>query len=314
MVRTTRFIWHCLGAIMALVALTGCGRKEAATPPPTSVSFVPAPQATPLPPLPTTVAAGSDANPLVLSLVVDDPDAAESDAADLAAAISEDSGLTVEVSLRDDAAASLVDLCGNGAALATLDALNYLKAQEESCGDLLYQVQVNGADAQQGQIVSLADRIFTLPNVRDRIYCRSGTSSMIGWVEPALLLQANGINPFTDLARMVDVEDDDAVLAGLLDGTCDVGAVAMGAQDNLDNPGAIGVIAEMAPVPNMGVVLSAGLSAENRAALEDALDISREELAALLNVDALVDGDDTAYNGLRDLFTAAGVDSLALSQ
>jgi len=137
---------------------------------------------------------------------------------------------------------------------------------------------------------------------------------MIGWVEPALLLQANGINPFADLARMVDVEDDDAVLAGLLDGTCDVGAVAMGAQDSLDNPGAIGVIAEMAPVPNTSIVLSAGLSAENRAALEDALDISRDEFAALLGVDALVDGDDTAYNGLRDLFTAAGVDSLGLSQ
>jgi hypothetical protein len=48
--------------------------------------------------------------------------------------------------------------------------------------------------------------------------------------------------------------------------------------------------------------------------LQDALDGSRAELAAILGGDALVDGDDSAYDGLRDLFTSVGVDGLALSQ
>jgi ABC-type phosphate/phosphonate transport system substrate-binding protein len=69
----------------------------------------------------------------------------------------------------------------------------------------------------------------------------------------------------------------------------------------------------MTPVPNIGIVFATSLLPQHRAALQDAMDGSRSDLAELLGVDALVEGDDATYNGMRELFEATGVDSLALS-
>ena len=315
MAHSTRLIGTYLAAIAVSLALVGCGGKGDSLPTPTSQAIpTTVPQSTPLPPLPTVEAAGSTGNPLTISLVVEEPSDVEADANALAAALSDESGLSIDVTLTQDPAVALAALCQGQAAAASLDALTYLNAQEANCGDLLYQVEQDGETARQGQIVSLSDRIFTPQNVRDRIFCRNLDDSMIGWVLPALSLRANGVDPFTELGGMVEAADDDEVLADVLDGTCDVGAIRADAQQSLDNPGAIGVILEMASVPGMSFVLSSNLSPEKRAALQDALDGSRAELAAILGGDALVDGDDSAYDGLRDLFTSVGVDGLALSQ
>lgn len=315
MTHSTRFRRYCLGAIVVILALVGCGGREATPIPATSVaSSVTVPPATPLPPLPPVEETGSTENPLSMYLLVDDPSEVESAADELASELSAEAGLSIRVVLTQDPAVALAALCDGQAAAATLDALTYLTAQEAGCGDLLYQVETDGEVARQGQIISLSDRIFTLPNVRDRIFCRNEDDLMIGWVEPVLALQANGIDPFAELGSVVDAEDDAAVLENILDLTCDVGVTRIGAQESLDDPEAIGIIYEMASVPRMGFVLSSGLSDDHRAALEDGLDGTRSELASLLGGDALVEGDDVAYDDLRELFESAGVDGLALSQ
>lgn len=302
---------HLVLATVLLAGLAACrgGRAAQAPARPTST---PIPVATPLPPLPTLPRPGSEDNPLQWVLVQPAPQD-EASAAALAERLTDEAALNIEIVLGDRYADAYRALCGGTAAVVSLDAFSYLVVAAQGCGELLFQTEQDGHISTQGQIVAAADRIFSPPNIRDRIFCRPDALSVSGWIVPMLALQAEGIDPFTDLQDVVDAGSDEEVLRLIAEGRCDVGATALGAQALLDDPQAVDVIAELPPVPSDVLVLSSRLDADTRAVLIDLLRQHRDEVAALLGADALREADIAAFGALRALLDEAGVAVIALA-
>ncbi len=266
---------------------------------------------TPLPPLPTLPHPGSEGNPLRWVLVSPQ---AEGDAAALEESLLSETALNVEITLSDRYADAYRALCDGTAALVSLDAFSYLAAAAQGCGELLLQVERDGSTSAQGQLVAAAERIFSLPNFRDRVFCRADASSVSGWIVPMLALQAEGVDPFTDLQDVVDAGSDEEVLRLIVEGRCDVGATMLGAEALLDDPRAVDVIAELPPVPTDVLVLAPPLDADTRAVLVDWLRQHGDEVAVLLGADALRQADDVAFDPLRTLLNEAGVKVATLAR
>lgn len=297
--------------VLLLAGLAACRGGQAAQAParPTATRI---PPPTPLPPLPTLPRPGSEANPLLWVLV--SPQAEEGDAAVLEERLISEADLSVEIVLSDRYAEAFRALCDGRAALVSLDAFSYLAAATQGCGELLFQTERDGTTSTQGQLVAAAGRIFSIPNFRDRVFCRTDALSVSSWIVPMLALQAEGVNPFNDLQDVVDAESDDEVLRLIVEGRCDVGATALGAEARLDDPQAVDVIAELPPVPTDVLVLASRLDADTRAVLVDWLRQHSDEVAALLGADALREGDDAAFDALRTLLDEAGVEVAALAR
>jgi len=268
--------------------------------------------ATPLPPLPTLPRPGSADNPLRWVLVQPAPPDEASSAA-LAERLTAEAALNIEIVLSDRYADAYRALCDGMAAVVSLDAFSYLAAAAQGCGELLFQSEQDGHISTQGQVVAAADRIFSLPNIRDRVFCRPDALSISGWIVPMLALRAEGVDPFTDLQDVVDAGSDEEVLRLIVEGRCDVGATTLGAQALLDDPQAVDVIAELPPVPSDVLVLSSRLDADTRAVLIDLLRQHRSEVAALLGADALREADIAAFGALQALLDEAGIEVAALA-
>jgi ABC-type phosphate/phosphonate transport system substrate-binding protein len=75
------------------------------------------------------------------------------------------------------------------------------------------------------------------------------------------------------------------------------------------------VIIETLPaVPNDAIVLSLELDIDARDTVRDALADHQDDLADLLGVDSLDDLNDEAYEELRALFEAAGIDPIVMGE
>jgi len=303
-----------LGMGIAALLLVACGGRAVEEATPTAVAVAATLPPTPLPPLPTAVRPGTEDDPYLISLVVEDVAASSAAADTLSTQLSAESDLVVSIQLTEDYGESLAALCDGVVVAASLDAFGYLASAADSCGDLLYLADIDGATETQYQLLALDNRIFSIVNFRDRIYCRPQDSVLGGWLVPVLAMRANTVDPFSELGQVVDVPDQDAVFAGILDGSCDVGSTLLGAENALDNPRAVELIEVLPPVPNPALVLSSQVAGEDRAALQDALSSSRNALAEVMGATSLVDGTDSSYDGLRQLLEAAGMDVLALDK
>lgn len=313
MKQTTRFLL-VLGMGFAVVSLVACGGRAAEEPTPTTAAVAATLPPTPLPPLPTAVRPGTEDDPYLLLLVVEDAAASAAAADSLSAQLSAESDLVVSIQLTEDYGEALAAVCDGAVVAASLDAFGYLAATADNCGDLLYLADIDGATETQYQLLALDNRVFSIVNFRDRIYCRPQDSVVGGWLVPALAMRANAVDPFSELGQVIDVPDEDAVFAGILDGSCDVGPTTFGAENSLDNPRAVELIEVLPPVPNPALVLSSQVAGEYRAALRDALASSRSALAELMGATSLVDGTDASYDELRQLLEAASMDVLALDK
>jgi ABC-type phosphate/phosphonate transport system substrate-binding protein len=309
--RITRFV------IMLLLVLAGgvaCSKPKATAAPsrplPTRI-----PLPTPLPPLPTSPPPGSIENPLVLLFVTDKPTSLEQDAQTLAESVAQETELVVEARLTDNYAESRRALCEGRAHLAPLDALGYLAVSQAGCGSLLYIAEIDGQRSARGQMMTVAGKpVFSVVGFKGFRFCRPSRISVSGWIVPSLKLRANGLNPLTDLLSVVDMVTDKDVVRALLDGRCDVGASALGAEQGLPNANRIKVIEELPPIPNVTLALSLQLDADTRALLTNTLNGHQEELARLMNVETLFEADESEYADLRKLAEDAKLDLVGLGQ
>ncbi len=220
----------------------------------------------------------------------------------------------IEVTVSGQIADAYQALCDGSAAVVSLDAFSYLAASQAGCGEALYQTVVDGDVATQGQLVAAAGKVFNLNNFRSRVFCRTDALSVSGWIMPELAMQANGIDPFTDLKDVINAGSDAEVLNDIVAGRCEVGATAAGAEQQLSDPSRIDVIQVLDPVPTDVVAVSSGLSSDLRAQLVDLLNQHETEIASLVGADSLQDPDDAAFTALQTLLDQAGVDLNALSQ
>jgi ABC-type phosphate/phosphonate transport system substrate-binding protein len=302
-----------IAVLSMLIILTACSRgagNVAATRAlPTSI-----PASTPLPPLPTVPAVGSDENPLVILMIVPDASAAEDAAASLSNALSEETDLTFDVQVSDSYSVAHQALCGRTAVAVALDAFTYLAARQEGCGTAEYVLEKDGQTQTQGQF--LANDVFR-PELYRGVFCRTEPESLNGWIVPTLTLRARGVNAFTDFYDIIDVGSDEDVVRKIHDGECSLGATSLGAEltvSGLTRPERLHVLEALEPVPNDVLVISDLVDPSIRDGVLEALAEFTAEAASLMGGDSLQPIEDTAFNGLRGLFSGAGVDPSAIGR
>lgn len=297
----------------AWIVLAGCTRATGNVVPtrvlPTSI---PAP--TPLRPLPTVPAPGSDQNPYVFLFAIPNPEGAEAAAEALGDAMSSVSGLTVEVQVTDSYGDALTALCEHQSIGTSLDAFTYLAAASGGCGTVLSVLEHDGQTASRGQFLA---RDAFLPQSYRGVFCRPDGASLNGWIIPALTLRARGVNPTTDLFSIVDAGSEEEVVRMIDAGECGLGATTFGAEATvrgLQFPERIRVLEQLAPVPNDVLVISSLVDQDTRETLTDLLTGQSSELAAMMGGSALQPATDALFSDLRALFADAGVDPVALSE
>jgi ABC-type phosphate/phosphonate transport system substrate-binding protein len=288
-------------ALMAVgVVLAGCGAgAPAATPMP---SQTPTPMSTALPTLVPTLAAGSEDNPIQFVVVTQMEGRRADNAADaLQTALSEATGLTVQVTLTESDRDAV-------AALAFVSAPAYSAAVALDCGlPLLLAVDGDSAALEREVILIASEEseIGVLADVVGTTFCRLSAADLVTWQAPSLLMLAEGLMPTTALRAVVDVPDLDTLVERVAAGNCDVAALDAADFERIADEEARAAITRLPQTVTLplGMVMAAPeLPLGARDALQDAL---REYARTAAGASAL-----------GDLFGASGLalpasDSLA---
>lgn len=263
---------------------------------------------------------GTEENPLVWALVPSqDTDAVVAGAEQIAAAVEEATGYVITTTVTTDYTAAVEAMCNGEAHIGALNTFNYVLAHERGCADVRLASQRFGSTFYAGQIITRPDTgIASVADLAGKTFCRPDPTSTSGWVIPSIAMQAEGIDPETDLAEIVDAGGHDGVVIAVYNGDCDAGSTFVDARSNVeeDYPDVMDkviVVTESAPIPNDTVSFSPNLPADMVDAIVNAL-LSlndTEEGQTLLNTlyswEALVVVDDSFYDGFRQQLEAAGM-------
>jgi phosphonate transport system substrate-binding protein len=306
--------------VLALVAiasllLAACGGGSGAAA--TLVPNTPFPSPTPEP---TAVPYGTEDNPIVWVLVPSqDTEAVLAGADSIAAAIEASSGLIVTPVVSTDFTAAVEAMCNGEAQMGALNTFNYIVAHQRGCADVGLVSLRFGSNFYAGQIVTRPDTgITSLADLAGHTFCRPDPTSTSGWVIPSIAMRAEGLDPETDLAEIVDAGGHDGAIIGVYNGDCDAGSSFVDARSNIadeypDVNEKVIVIAESAPIPNDTISFSPSLGPDVTAALTDALLAlnDSEDGLALLNAvyswSGLEATTDSFYDGFRQQLEAAGM-------
>lgn len=307
--------WHIIPLVISVVlGLTACGGAEVVAGP-TAVLPTPFATATALPPMARPPARGSEENPHRLLLVSRDG-ISESDATLLANQMGAAYGDNISIALVDSYAEARRQLCGGQAEIVLLDAFNAMAARTDDCGELLAVAEIDGATFTQGNFVA---RDSFRPEFNAGRFCRASAESLHGWVIPRIYLLSRGKDPL-EFPAIVDVGSDEAVIASVLDRSCQMGAAVAGVEATLTTlPDLrflqiLPAIPPLPPVPNDALLLNSRLEGDALATMADLVDDFDDELAALLGYDALREVTDEDYEALATLLEAAQVDLRALAR
>lgn len=310
-----------LFSIMAIAAilLSACG-SAATEAPAVEEPAVEEPAATEVPTEEPMVEYGTADNPIVWALVPSqDTDAVLSGAQEIAQAVEDATGYVIDPVVTTDFTAAVEAMCNGEAQMGALNTFNYVVAHERGCADVKIASVRFGSSFYAGQIITRPDTgIESVADLAGRTFCRPDPTSTSGWIIPSLSLLAEGIEPETGLAEIVDAGGHDGVVLAVLDGTCDAGSTFVDARSNVeeDFPNVMDdviVIAESAPIPNDTMSFSPDLDpamVDSIVSAFLALNDS-EDGVALLNTlyswSGLEATDDTFYDGFRQQLDAAGM-------
>lgn len=264
---------------------------------------------------------GTAENPIVWALVPSqDTDAVLAGAEDIAAAVEEATGYVIDPIVTTDYTAAVEAMCNGEAHMGALNTFNYIVAHERGCADVELASVRFGTTFYAGQIITRPDTgIESVADLAGHTFCRPDPTSTSGWIIPSLALLAEGLDPETDLAEIVDAGGHDGVVLAVLDGTCDAGSTFVDARSNVeeDYPNVMTdviVISESAPIPNDTVSFHPDMDDDMVAAIVAALlDLNNSEegladLSALYSWSGLEAVEDSFYDGFRQQLEAAGMD------
>jgi ABC-type phosphate/phosphonate transport system substrate-binding protein len=223
-----------------LLALAACQRAEIV---PTTVPTIAAtPRSTALPTPEGIIPPGSADNPIQIVLAAANAEGASEAASIIEAALKERSGVEVRVMLVERPADALAALCaspGGTAAAAWLDGLTAAAAIAQNCGApslMLERATVDGSRAHETiqVITAVGSNVRQISSLADSTFCRLDVMDRNTWLLPAILLQANGIDPVRRLDAVIDYESVDAMLDAVIDGECDGAGAAASSLDTAD--------------------------------------------------------------------------------
>jgi len=265
-------------------------------------------------------ALGTEENPIVWVLVPSqDTEAVLAGAEEIAQAIEDATGLVVVPLVTTDFSAAVEAMCSGEAQMGALNTFNYVLAHERGCANVGLASVRFGSTFYSGQVITRADSgITSIADLAGKTFCRPDPTSTSGWIIPSIAMQAEGINPETDLAEIVDAGGHDGVVIAVYNGDCDAGSTFVDARSNVaeqfpDVMDVITVIAESPPIPNDTISFHPDLdSATVDALVAVFVDLaSTEDGVAILNSVYSWDGvevvDDSFYDGFRQTLEAAGM-------
>ncbi len=270
---------------------------------------------------------GTDANPIVMSFVPSgDTQDIIASGDEIAAAVSEATGLTVEANVGTDFAAVREAMCANQAHIGWLNTFNYVLANEVCGVDVGLVTERFESTTYKGQIIVGADSgIESLADLEGKVMCWVDPNSTSGYIIPRIMLAAEGIDPDTAFARTLEAGSHNNVVIQVYNGECDAGATFVDARSSVEEEfpdvnEKVVVLAETADIPNDSVSFTADFPADMRQQIEDALLAfaeTEEGLAALeslYSISGLQEADDTFYDQFRADLSRAGIDIEELAE
>lgn len=264
---------------------------------------------------------GTENNPIVMSFVPSgDTQDIMASGDQIAEAVSEATGLTIQSNVGTDFAAVREAMGAGKAHIGWLNTFNYVLASEKYGVDVGLVTERYGTTSYKGQINVGADSgITSLEDLKGKVMCWVDPNSTSGYIIPRIMLQAAGIDPDNDFAQTVEAGSHDNVVTAVYNGDCDAGASFDDARDNIeedfpDVKEKVVVLAVSPDIPNDSVSFTKDFPEETRAQIVDALlafaatDEGKEALNTLYNIAGLQAADDTFYDGFRADLSKAGID------
>jgi len=264
---------------------------------------------------------GTEENPIILSFVPsgDTPDIIAS-ADVIADLLSEKTGYVIKGNVATSYSA-VIEAMGTGKAhMGTLATFAYILAHEKYGVDCALVSARYGTAYYNGEIIAGADTGITkLEDLKGKTMCWVDATSASGYIVPRIMVMAAGVDPDKDLAQQTEVGSHDGVALAVYQGDCDAGACYIDARDKIedDYPDVKEktiVIAESPEIPNDGLQFIKDFPPEMREKIVKAfLEIMDTEdgveaMGKAYGWAAVVEKDDTFYDGFRAVLDASGID------
>jgi phosphonate transport system substrate-binding protein len=264
---------------------------------------------------------GTEENPVIWSFVPSqDSETVLAGAQQIADLIEEKTGIVVKANVATEFAGVIEAMCNGEAQMGALNTFSYVLASERGCAAVALASVRYGTTFYTGQIVAGADTgITSIADLAGKTFCRPDPLSTSGWIIPSISLQANGIDPATDLGQVVDAGGHDGVITAVYNGDCEAGSTFVDARANVeeelpDVKDKVLVIETSPPIPNDTVSFATSVPDELRDKIVAALlEIAGDPAYAdILNDTYSWSGleavDDSFYDPFRQTLDAAGVD------
>lgn len=270
---------------------------------------------------------GSEENPLIWAFVPSgDTQQIAAGGEAVADMIYEKTGLVVEPMVATEYAGVIEALSSDppAAHMASLATFAYVVAADRGVAEAAMVAVRYGRPFYDGQIIANVDSgIQSVEDLAGKSFARPDPLSTSGWIIPSLTMRAQGVNPDTDLERIVDAGGHTGVVSAVYNGDVDAGATFVDARGNVeeDNPDVyekVVVVEVSAPIPNDGIQFQPSVPQEIREQIMTAVEEIQEteEGVEALNTayqwNELIRQGDDFYDPFRQVLQAAGVDAAEL--
>jgi phosphonate transport system substrate-binding protein len=265
---------------------------------------------------------GSEENPIVWSFVPSgESERVATGAKEVADLLHQQTGYFFKTNVATEYAGVIEAMGSNppSAHMASLATFAYVLAAERGVAQAALVSVRYGSAVYNGQIIVRKDSGITkLADLKGKTFARPDPLSTSGWIIPMLTMKAAGINPETDLARVVDAGSHDAVVAAVYNGDVDAGATFVDARTTLEkqHPDVMDklvVINVSADIPNDGVQFIPSMPQEMKDKIVNALlaiagtDAGKKALNTAYQWSGLKKIDDHFYDPFRQVLQASGV-------
>jgi len=264
---------------------------------------------------------GTEENPIIWSFVPSqDSEQVLSGAQQVADMVTDKTGLVIKANVATEYAGVIEAMCNGEAHMGALNTFGYVLAHERKCADVALASLRYGTAFYTGQLVANVDSgVQAITDLEGKTFCRPDPLSTSGWIIPSIMLQAEGINPDTDLKQVVDAGGHDGVITAVYNGDCDAGATFVDARSNVegtltDVKDKVVVFTTSPEIPNDTISFATDVPQDIRDQITKALlEIAEDEaslkiLSETYSWNGLTAKDDSFYDPFRQILDASGVD------
>jgi phosphonate transport system substrate-binding protein len=264
---------------------------------------------------------GTEENPLIWSFVPSqDSEEVLAGAQQIADMVTDKTGLVIKTNIATEYAGVIEAMCNGEAHMGALNTFGYVLAHERECADVAVASVRYGSPFYTGQLIANVDSgIGSIADLAGKTFCRPDPLSTSGWIIPSIMLQAEGIDPDTGLAQVVDAGGHDSVVTAVYNGDCDAGATFVDARSNVEDDLAdvkdkVIVFTTSPEIPNDTISFGKDVPEELRTQIAKALEeIGADEanadvLKQTYSWNGLVSKGDGFYDPFRQILDASNVD------